>query len=71
MIGTTYFYWYDAASKAHIVDSDGSDALTDHPADMDGISFKSPAWHKAQFMDMMDAGHRFPDAGVLGRAGQV
>jgi hypothetical protein len=26
IVGTYYFYWYDAPSKAHIVDGDGSDA---------------------------------------------
>ena len=59
IVGTTYFYWYDAASKAHIVNGDGSDALTTHPADMAGISFKSAAWHKAQLADMIDAGIDF------------
>ncbi len=59
IVGTTYFYWYDAASKAHIVDGDGSDALTTHPADMVGISFKSPAWHEGQLKDMIDAGVDF------------
>ena len=31
IIGTYYFYWYDTPSKAHIVDGDGTDALTTHP----------------------------------------
>ena len=30
---THYFYWYDVASQTHILDGDGSDALTTHPAD--------------------------------------
>ena len=59
IVGTTYFYWYDAATKAHIVDHDGSDALTTHPADLTGISFKSPAWHETQLTDMIDAGIDF------------
>lgn len=59
IVGTTYFYWYDAQSKAHMIDPDGSDALTTHPADMDGISFKSVAWHRGQMMDMIDAGIDF------------
>ena len=29
IVGTYYFYWYDAGSKAHIVNHDGTDALTD------------------------------------------
>ena len=59
IVGTTYFYWYDAPSKAHIVNHDGSDALTTHPADLEGISFKSPAWHKGQIQDMIEAGVDF------------
>ncbi len=55
IVGTTYFYWYDIGSKAHIVDHDGSDALTTHPADLVGISFTSPTWHKGQLKDMIDA----------------
>jgi hypothetical protein len=59
IVGTTYFYWYDAASKAHIVNHDGSDALTTHPADLGGISFKDATWHKGQLVDMIDAGIAF------------
>lgn len=59
IVGTTFFYWYDATSKAHLLDPDGSDALTTHPADMAGLSFKDPAWHRAQMMDMIDAGIDF------------
>ena len=59
VVGTTYFYWYDVERKAHIVNSDGSDALTTHPADMTGISYKQIAWHKGQLKDMMDAGIDF------------
>jgi hypothetical protein len=59
VVGTTYFYWYDIESKAHIVNHDGSDALTTHPADMEGISYKSPAWHAGQLRDMIDAGLDF------------
>jgi len=53
--GTTYFYWYDVESKAHIINGDGTDALTTHPADMKNISYKSISWHKRQLLDMMDA----------------
>ena len=38
VIATTYFYWYDIETKAHIVNHDGSDALTDHPPTMEGFS---------------------------------
>ncbi|MFW6171618.1 MAG: hypothetical protein ACODAD_14105, partial [Planctomycetota bacterium] len=53
---TTYFYWYDATTNAHIVDYDGSDALTDHPPTLDGMSYRNPDWHQRQLRDMVDAG---------------
>ncbi|MCL4203535.1 MAG: DUF5010 domain-containing protein [Pirellulaceae bacterium] len=56
LVATTYFYWYDAESKAHIVNHDGSDALTDHPPTLDGFSYKSIDWHAEQLTDMMAAG---------------
>jgi len=59
VVGTTYFYWYDFESKAHIIDHDGSDALTTHPADTEGISYKRPAWHERQLRDMINAGVDF------------
>lgn len=59
LVGTTFFYWYDVESKAHIIDHDGTDALTTHPADMEGISYKRAAWHMAQLKDMIDAGIDF------------
>ena len=59
VVGTTYFYWYDIDTNAHIVDHDGTDALTTHPADMTGISFTRAAWHSRQLLDMIDAGIDF------------
>jgi hypothetical protein len=59
IVGATYFYWYDIDSKSHIVDGDGTDALTTHPADMQGISYKRASWHKAQLSDMIAAGIDF------------
>ena len=52
LVATTYFCWYDEASNAHIVDFDGSDALTDHPPTLQGFSYKNIDWHIAQFRDM-------------------
>ena len=48
IVGTSYFYWYDIDTKAHIIDGDGTDALTTHPAAMKGISYKRASWHKQQ-----------------------
>ncbi len=59
VVGTTYFYWYDVESKAHIIDGDGSDALTTHPNDLENISYKSASWHRGQMLDMIDAGIDF------------
>ncbi len=56
VITTPYFYWYDVYSQAHLVNGDGSDALTDHPATVTDFSWKSKAWHKTQLLDMMAAG---------------
>jgi hypothetical protein len=56
IVMTYYFYWYDDRTKAHLVDGDGTDALTTHPASMVDFSFRSVAWHKKQFTDMMAAG---------------
>ena len=58
-MGTTYFYWYDVESKAHLVDSDGTDALTTHPADLETISYRRAAWHQGQLRDMIAAGIDF------------
>src|SRR6185436_18661227 len=56
IVGTYYFYWYDAPSKAHVVDGDGTDALTTHPPTLEGLSWKSVAWHRRQLEDMIAAG---------------
>ena len=56
VVTTSYFYWYDVHSGAHMINSDKTDALTDHPPTLTGFSFKSKAWHKTQLLDMMAAG---------------
>jgi len=53
---TSYFYWYDVYSGAHIRNGDGSDALTDHPPTLTGFSYKSTSWHRQQLLYMMAAG---------------
>ena len=59
IVGTSYFYWYDIDSKSHIIDRDGTDALTTHPVDMNDLSYKRTTWHKRQLEDMVDAGIDF------------
>ena len=56
VIATSYFYWYDIDSEAHILNHDGSDALTTHPVTTEGMSWKNPQWHKKQFRQMVEAG---------------
>jgi hypothetical protein len=56
LIATTYFYWYDAATKSHVIDDDGTDALTDHPPTLKGFSYLNVAWHARQLADMIAAG---------------
>lgn len=56
LVATSYFYWYDAESKAHVLNGDGTDALTDHPPTLTGFSYKSVDWHAQQLADMMAAG---------------
>jgi hypothetical protein len=56
LVATYYFYWYDVHTKEHILDGDGTDALTTHPATMDDFSYKSVRWHKQQLSDMTAAG---------------
>ena len=59
IVGTHFFYWYDIESKAHFVNHDGTDALTDHPARREGYSFKSAAWWKRELLDVTAAGIDF------------
>ncbi len=56
VVMTHYFYWYDAKTKEHISDGDGTDALTTHPATMEDFSYRSVAWHRRELLDMIDAG---------------
>lgn len=56
LVATSYFYWYDNATKGHVLDPDGSDALTDHPPKLEGFSYKNIAWHARQLGDMTAAG---------------
>jgi hypothetical protein len=56
LILTPYFYWYDVYSGAHLLNPDGSDALTDHPATLTGFSYLSRSWHKSELKDMIAAG---------------
>jgi hypothetical protein len=56
LVGTYFFYWYDINTKEHIIDGDGTDALTTHPPTLEDFSYKSVRWHKQQLADMEAAG---------------
>lgn len=56
IVGTYYFYWYDVYSRSHVIDHDGTDALTTHPATLEDFSYKSVRWHRQQLLDMEAAG---------------
>ncbi|MBI3270875.1 MAG: hypothetical protein HYZ53_17875 [Planctomycetes bacterium] len=55
-VAAYYFYWYDDATQAHVVDPDGTDALQDHPARRKGFSYADPAWHFRELSDLREAG---------------
>jgi hypothetical protein len=59
IVGTYYFYWYDVNTGEHFVDPDGTDALTDHPANPKGYSYRSPEWHRREMEDILKAGIDF------------
>jgi hypothetical protein len=56
IVGTYFFYWYDSYTKSHILDHDGTDALTTHPPTLEDFSYKSVRWHRQQLADMEAAG---------------
>lgn len=61
IVGTSYFYWYDVYTSAHIRNADGTDALTTHPptSAMADVSYKSVEWHYSQLRDIKEAGIDF------------
>ncbi len=42
-------------TKEHIIDGDGTDALTTHPPTLEDFPYKSVRWHKKQLADMRRA----------------
>jgi len=56
IVGTYYFYWYNVYTKEHIINPDGSDALTDHPRSLEDYSYSSIRWHKRELEDILAAG---------------
>jgi hypothetical protein len=56
LVTTYFFYWYDIYTSRHIINPDGTDALTDHPKDMKDFSYNSVNWFKKELKDMTEAG---------------
>ena len=56
IVGTYFFYRYDIYTQEHIIDGDGTDALTTHPPILKDFSYKSVRWHKKQLADIKAAG---------------
>lgn len=73
LLGTSYFYWYDVYSGAHIRNEDGTDALTDHPpaSAMADLSYKSVNWHAGQLREVREAGIDFVLPVFWGLPGQA
>jgi hypothetical protein len=69
IVGTYYFYWYDFNTKEHFLNPDGTDALTDHPLNYNGMSYRSARWHEQQLRDVVAAGLDFILAGYWGYPG--
>ncbi|MBN1342573.1 MAG: DUF5010 domain-containing protein [Phycisphaerae bacterium] len=60
IVGTHYFYWYRWPDQHFWDDPDWTDdALQDHVAKPETVSFDSPAWHERQLRDVMSAGIDF------------
>ncbi len=59
IIGTYYFYWFDSETGEHWVDGDGTDALTDHPANPKGYRYLSTDWHERELREILAAGIDF------------
>ncbi len=59
IVGTYYFYWYDDETKSHFIDGDGTDALTRHPKESKGYSYKRSSWHRRELQDMLASGIDF------------
>ncbi len=55
---TYFFYWYDATTGLHTRNPNGSDSLTNHPADLYApfFSYKNPLWVRQELLDMKAAG---------------
>ena len=59
IVGTYFFYWYNIYTKEHFINSDGSDALVDHPTSEEDYSYSSAKWWAKEMRDVTSAGIDF------------
>ena len=59
IVGTYFFYWYNIHTKEHFINSDGSDALVDHPVSEEDFSYSSSDWWAREMRDVTAAGIDF------------
>lgn len=59
IVGTYFFYWYNIYTKEHFINSDGSDALVDHPISENDFSYSSSQWWAKEMRDVTSAGIDF------------
>jgi hypothetical protein len=56
IVGTYFFYWFDADTYRAGQATRNFDPYPFHPPDLDTISFRDPNWYEHQFRDMLAAG---------------
>ena len=56
LVVTYFFYWYCDRTREHFLNPDGSDALTDHPLQPKGYSYRSSEWWRKELLEVKAAG---------------
>ena len=70
IVGTYFFYWFDADYLRNRGPGLSFDPFPFHPVDADSESFHDPGWYTKQFGDMLDAGIDFVLPDYWGEPGQ-
>ena len=71
IVGTYFFYWYDAASYRSAQAQRNFDPYPFHPPNMDTISFRDPDWYEKEFKRHARGRRGRGAARLLGRARPV
>src|SRR5205823_563196 len=56
IVGTYFFYWFDADTYRAAQAQRNFDPYPFHPPNLDTISFRDPSWYEHVFRDMLAAG---------------